>query len=272
MKARQDFVSNSSSSSFIISKTEIFTHFKIGKADIEEALASLWIDGKVDLDSKDELSRPFVVYEMPKDRAKAVRAFGQMLEFWNQEFPSMDDAWDPAKEQAQAFKSLLRSLEAVDHSWYLSNGDEDSLAHSDAPEHIKETIREARRKLEIKKADEVLLDNDTHLFIHFGENDIMSIDGIDEDGQKDSQDGKQGKDVRFESPAYSCARFIEILFARLVELKKIDPIDPKLLEKYPLDEDSKKRMPNRVSWLNGDIYTWKDFLDEGVVHCVFHEG
>ena len=85
------------------------------------------------------------MYEMPKDRAKAVRAFGQMLEFWNQEFPSMDDAWDPVKEQAQAFKSLLRSLEAVDHSWYLSNGDEDSLAHSDAPEHIKETIREARR-------------------------------------------------------------------------------------------------------------------------------
>lgn len=118
----------------------------------------------------------------------------------------------------------------------------------------------------------MLLDNDTHLFIHFGENDIMSIDGIDEDSQKDSQDSKQGKDARFESPAYSCARFIEILFARLVELKKIDPIDPKLLEKYPLDEDSKKRMPNRVSWLNGDIYTWKDFLDEGVVHCIFHEG
>lgn len=274
MKTRFDFVSNSSSSSFIIAKTEIFKHFKISKEIIKEAIADLWIGDEIDEIDTNDMNKPYVVYEMPRDRAIAVRAFGRLLSSWNQKFLCMDDVWDPDKEASEAYQNLLDSLSRADSSWYFFNGDDDDLENSNAPEHIKQTIKDARKKFDIKKADEVLLDDTTHLFIHFGNNDITNVKGMDVNSKDEKQYSNGTTSSEYETPSFSCERFIEILFKWLVEHNKIDPKDKEMLKLYPLDEYYKKNTPNtnKISWLKDDTYTWKDFIEEGVVHAMFHEG
>lgn len=272
MKTRFDFVSNSSSSSFIIANTDIFNHFKIDKDIIKEAIDDLLLGDAVDKYETNELNKIYNVFEMPRDRALAIRTFGGLLSNWNQTFLCTHDTLDPVKEASEIYKNLLDSLGRADSSWHFFNGDDYELEYSNAPTHIKQTIKDARKKFGIKKADEVLLDDTSHLFIHFGNNNIIDVKGMDADGKDEKQDNNDTTSSEYETPSFSCERFIEILFKWLVEHNKINPRDPQMLKLYSLDEKYKKSNQDKIFWLSGDIYTWKDFIEEGVVHAMFHEG
>lgn len=259
MKIRSDFVSNSSSSSFIISKTEVFKYFKISKDTIFEALDDLWLEDKIDRNSTEYY--PYDVYEMPMDRAKAIRAHGLLLQGWNQNLITSFEDWSVEQEQIKAFQSLIDALKHIDPSWYLINGSDEDLNDSCVPDYVKKIVKLAREKLCIRSADEVLLSDDTQFFIHFDDNMITSIKGISDE---------QGK--TYDSLAYTSNRFVEVLFNWLVEHGKIDPKDKGLLSLYPASDYAKKDDANKISWLDDDTYNWKYFAMEGISHAVFHEG
>lgn len=257
MKTRFDFVSNSSSSSFILKYTEVFDCFHIGKNDIVEALNDMRIDKNEDLDVK--------VFDLRVEKAAAVRWFGPTLQGFNQQLISIDDSFSFESDNINAFNSLLHALSRADSAFYCHLGNEEDLAYNkDMPDYVKKTILECRKKLEIKSADEVLLDDpNVTIAIHFGDNEIQALNGMGDESNDDH---------RFESDPYSAERFIELLFNWLVKHNKIDPKKKELLERYPLVPDYKAKEPDKISWLNDDTYTWKDYVDEGIAHAMLHEG
>ena len=104
MKIRSDYVSNSSSSSFVLANHELFDYFNITKQDILNALIDLygkedyektverikknreehpdWYD-KAELESKD--IGPFYIYDLSikEERKEAIRRWGNLLKGWD---------------------------------------------------------------------------------------------------------------------------------------------------------------------------------------------
>jgi len=104
MKVRNDYVSNSSSSSFILADHEIFHHFNITKYDIMNALVEIYgrerhkneVQRKREYmaahpeyfekkERKDGNVGPFWVYDMTdkKDRKEAISRWGSLLKGWD---------------------------------------------------------------------------------------------------------------------------------------------------------------------------------------------
>lgn len=102
MKVRSDFVSNSSSSSFILAKCAIIEYFNITKQDIIDALTNLmgekyiqdYIKESKELakkygddknDTKYQESGPFYVYDLTdkNDRKSAIKYWGSVLDDWD---------------------------------------------------------------------------------------------------------------------------------------------------------------------------------------------
>ena len=257
MKVRSGFVSNSSSSSFILGYTDAFDVFNIGKKEIVEAISTL---------SSMKEGEGFQVFDLSCEKSKAAKAIGGILDNFNQTFLDVG-LWNPEKDNADAFRQLLSSLNKISSCYFITGNDDEFEHMKDLPAFIKDTIRMAREKLKIKTAYEVMLDHENAAFaIHFDDNTIYNIDGMN--FENDSKDLKD----RYESEACSGNRFIEVLFKWLVSYGYIDPKKKELLERYPLDESCKKKNSEKISWLHDDTYTWKDFVDEGVLHAVLHEG
>ena len=102
MKVRTDFVSNSSSSSFVLGQHEAYDHFKVTKQDILDALIELYgkesyeksLAGRkkaseehpdwYEKEIKYNHFGPFWVYDLDdeKDRAEAIECWGDLLKFW----------------------------------------------------------------------------------------------------------------------------------------------------------------------------------------------
>ena len=103
MKIRMDYVSNSSSSSFVLSDMFVFDFFDIKKDDILNALVDAYGVEKYKQAKKDIMESvkehpdwhedelkwnhfgPFWVYDLsiPEDRKEAVACWGSLLKYWN---------------------------------------------------------------------------------------------------------------------------------------------------------------------------------------------
>ena len=103
MKIRQDYVSNSSSSSFVLANMELFNHFDITKDDILNALVDAYgVEAYKNAKTrimksvkehpdwyKDDLKwnkfGPFWVYDLsiPEEKKEATARWGRLLKSWN---------------------------------------------------------------------------------------------------------------------------------------------------------------------------------------------
>ena len=134
MKIRSDYVSNSSSSSFVLANHELFDLFKITKQDILNALIDLY--GKEDYEKtverikknrkehpdwydKDELDSknigPFYIYDLSikEDRKEAIRRWGNLLNGWdanNCKKITDDDSEDKGKVTSGSEYSTYREI------------------------------------------------------------------------------------------------------------------------------------------------------------------
>lgn len=283
MKTRSDFVSNSSSSSFILSKPLLFKRYGISKQDITEALLELY-GGKEKFDSYcDGRYKPFKVYDLPADLDNAIADYGRLLSCWDQSVPVnvSDKFLDSPGKEIVLFKNLLETVSEA-YGAYIFRGTEEELNNkwNDAiiPDTVKAAVIDMRKKLCVKTAAEVLNNDDAWLFVHFDDNQFFELSRMQECSKADiteysSKDEiKAAKKSELTTENYTFHRLVEILLLKLAEKRKLklDDIDV-LAECYPIAKDYDKDGTVRT-WLEEKKYKPSDFVEESCLHCCMHEG
>lgn len=279
MKIRTGFVSNSSSSSFIIKDNEVFDYFKITKEDIDAAI--------LDLVNKDEVEKQ---YNSSLKNMKEYCTKKEVKEFIenhliltdkigyksfditrsedskkaHEEYDGFLNGWDATScgnvRKWREFNDFIDSLHLHFVPAELAEDKKDSivffnvetLKNEKTPDYVVKFWKYLKKNLGIKTRKEVLSDKDSRFFIHFDENCIYYVNGMTDLGVDDIIDDKESDDkklssCKFKSESYSSQRFFEILVSKLVDMKKIDLSDKKFLKLW---NSSKTSQDHEENYLN----------------------
>lgn len=306
MKIRTDFVSNSSSSSFILKDAGFFALFGVTAEDVDEAIADLY-GGKerVEKELADAVSDceigivkaaaggPDAAEDEDYYRKRLAELRRNGLGLW-QVYDMIDKAsarkcrrkWDdhlsgwfaPNEGEYGDWEnivSVLRSHCGIYNTLAALNGRDRDLEED---RYVKKTDKWTKRRFA-----------GSGRFIRFVK-ESMGVKTMKEvlhdpactmmihfaDNVVWSLDGMAAESKKYASEPYSPERFFEILIRRLAENGKVDLSDPRLLEywKVAADDDFyRRKYPDRKYYLDGGKATWKDVYDDMLgVNAVMHEG
>ena len=320
MKTRSDFVSNSSSSSFILKDAGFFDFFRITKQDILDAIVDLY-GGKAYIDKltteaiesaekslanakDDDFAKEyypkrieefktrglgiFCVYDMTNDKERE-----ECFKEWDEHFSN----WGaPNEGQRDRWNNVIDALKwgcGFDNIEDVVNGNDDVLISTvynnktgtstevKFPDGVK-LVRYIKEKLGVKSMKDVLHDERCTLMIHFDDNEVYSIKGMDEPGKDDDRfccsDNERAKaaNSKWDSVSYSDYRFFEILIKYFIEKGKVDLSNPEFLEHWKVADDDdwyKRHSPGKKYYLDNDTATWKDVVDDCLnCNAIMHEG
>ena len=302
MKVRSDFVSNSSSSSFIIGNDAWIELFNITKQDMVDAIVELSHETLVH-------GRHFWVYDLfdKKDKKNAIRMWKDLLEGWTSNRLVIPEGHKPCYDR-HAIRNFEKLCESLKNCYDLSYGFEDDLedstmfvhgakkgkrvtpvgAYVGIPEYIKKTVARAKKKIGIVTNFDVLQYSLSRFLFHFGDNEILSIEGMtvedidwlkehdakpkNECSDWEDNEAIEARKFNFETESYSMQRFIEILYRHFIKKGKIKADDKEFLEEaYPSRSSTNTGNSLKYDTYDGATFSHNDMYDSVFTSCL-HEG
>lgn len=242
MKIRNDFVSNSSSSSFIIGDNTWIQNLDISKELMIDVLTEMY-DRHI-----------FEIYDLsdPNDRDLCVKEWSGSMSQWYSEYVKKDKYGNVAytdEDPRIPFEKMMIQFDNMGLLHYFGIYCKDDIPHlgiynreiqkhENIPQHLIDTITQAWDKCGIVNVDECLKLPFSKFFIHFGENDLWCCSELQEMSESERKDADNESEVsnKWTTESYSIDRFYEVLIDILAKRINISASDKNRILKTFIDK------------------------------------
>lgn len=300
MKVRNDYVSNSSSSSFILGEHKMFQFFNITKQDILDALIDSY--GKeayehavaenircwqeYNKSAEIPYCGPIWVYDLSddKDYEEAVSKWGGLLKNWDANNVHMVNGKPvPGSYELNEYKKMMESLENLFrvNEWQFK--DDTSPAYLNRFHYTEEKdpetglcgkyepieseivkfVQFARKSVGVMTNLDALKCECARFFVHADDNELFTRKGSEEN------------ESEYETEAYTYERICEIVYKYLVKKGRIRPDDKDFRNEMMTSPEHLSRWEREHEYLydfsNRKSLTWEDLADDTLT-CNMHEG